>query len=64
MIKSRAKAREVTSEEYMKGNLLLEEVKAEDVAKAFFHLAISKKTRGILLFSRELYSKYSLLSIS
>ena len=49
MIKSRAKAREVTSEEYMKGNLLLEEVKAEDVAKAFFHLATSKKTTGAVL---------------
>jgi rhamnose utilization protein RhaD (predicted bifunctional aldolase and dehydrogenase)/NAD(P)-dependent dehydrogenase (short-subunit alcohol dehydrogenase family) len=49
MIKNRAKAREVTAEEYMKGNLLLDEVKAEDVAKAFFHLAISKKTTGAVL---------------
>ena len=49
MIKSRAKAREVSTEEYMKGNLLLNEVKAEDVAKAFFHLAISKKTTGAIL---------------
>ena len=49
MIKSRAKAREVTAEEYMKGNLLLDEVKAEDVAKAFFHLATSKKTTGAVL---------------
>jgi rhamnose utilization protein RhaD (predicted bifunctional aldolase and dehydrogenase)/NAD(P)-dependent dehydrogenase (short-subunit alcohol dehydrogenase family) len=49
MIKNRAKAREVTTEEYMKGNLLLKEVKAEDVAKAFFHLAISKKTTGAVL---------------
>ena len=49
MIKSRAKAREVTTDQYMKGNLLLNEVKAEDVAKAFFHLAVSKKTTGAVL---------------
>ena len=33
----------------MRGNLLLNEVKAEDVAKAFLHLAISKKTTGAVL---------------
>ena len=49
MIKSRAKAREVSTDQYMKGNLLLNEVKAEDVAKAFFHLAVSKKTTGAVL---------------
>ena len=49
MIKSRAKARAVTTDNYMRGNLLLNEVKAEDVAKAFFHLAISKKTTGAVL---------------
>jgi len=49
MIKTRAKARSVTADDYMKGNLLLNEVKAEDVAKAFFHLAISKKTTGAVL---------------
>ncbi len=49
MIKSRAKAREVTTDQYMKGNLLLNEVKPEDVAKAFFHLAVSKKTTGAVL---------------
>ncbi len=49
MIKSRAKAREVSADQYMKGNLLLNEVKAEDVAKAFFHLAVSKKTTGAIL---------------
>ena len=49
MIKTRAKARSVTTNEYMKGNLLLDEVKAEDVAKAFLHLAISKKTTGAVL---------------
>ena len=49
MIKSRAKAREVSTDEYMRGNLLLNEVKAEDVAKAFFHLTVSKKTTGAVL---------------
>ena len=49
MIKTRAKARSVTTNDYMKGNLLLNEVKAEDVAKAFFHLAVSKKTTGAVL---------------
>ena len=49
MIRSRAKAREVSTDEYMRGNLLLNEVKAEDVAKAFFHLAVSKKTTGAVL---------------
>jgi NAD(P)-dependent dehydrogenase (short-subunit alcohol dehydrogenase family) len=49
MIKTRAKARSVTTDNYMKGNLLLKEVKAEDVAKAFFHLATSKKTTGAVL---------------
>jgi len=49
MIKSRAKARLVTTDDYMKGNLLLNEVKAEDVAKAFLHLATSKKTTGAVL---------------
>jgi len=49
MIRSRARAREVSTEQYMKGNLLLNEVKADDVAKAFFHLAVSKKTTGAVL---------------
>ena len=49
MIKTRAKAREVSINDYMAGNLLLNEVKAEDVAKAFFHLALSKKTTGAVL---------------
>ena len=49
MIKTRAKARSVSEDNYMRGNLLLDEVKAEDVAKAFFHLATSKKTTGAIL---------------
>jgi rhamnose utilization protein RhaD (predicted bifunctional aldolase and dehydrogenase)/NAD(P)-dependent dehydrogenase (short-subunit alcohol dehydrogenase family) len=49
MIKTRAKARSVSTDTYMRGNLLANEVKAEDVAKAFFHLAVSKKTTGAVL---------------
>ena len=49
MIKTRAKARSLTADNYMRGNLLMKEVKAEDVAKAFLHLAISKKTTGAVL---------------
>ena len=49
MIRTRAKARSISAEDYMKGNLLLNEVKAEDVAKAFLHLATSKKTTGAVL---------------
>jgi len=49
MIKTRAKARSISTDDYMKGNLLLNEVKAEDVAKAFLHLATSKKTTGAVL---------------
>ena len=49
MIKARAKARSISTDDYMRGNLLLNEVKAEDVAKAFFHLAVSKKTTGAVL---------------
>ena len=49
MIKQRAKAREVTTDQYMSGNLLLSEVKADAVAKAFYHLAISKKSTGAVL---------------
>jgi len=49
MIRTRAKARSISTGDYMRGNLLLNEVKAEDVAKAFFHLATSKKTTGAVL---------------
>ena len=46
MIKLRSQARGVSEQEYMKGNLLRKEVKAQDVAQAFFNLANSKKTTG------------------
>ena len=49
MIRIRAKARSISTGDYMRENLLLNEVKAEDVAKAFFHLATSKKTTGAVL---------------
>ena len=49
MIGNRAKARQVSIDEYMKGNLLLNEVTAHDVALAFFHLAVSKKSTGAIL---------------
>jgi rhamnose utilization protein RhaD (predicted bifunctional aldolase and dehydrogenase)/NAD(P)-dependent dehydrogenase (short-subunit alcohol dehydrogenase family) len=40
----RAKARGLTEEEYMRGNLLGEEVTPEDVAEAFVHQALQRKT--------------------
>jgi NAD(P)-dependent dehydrogenase (short-subunit alcohol dehydrogenase family) len=49
MIAERAEARGVTREEYMGGNLLAEEVTAEDVAQAFVSLALAKKTTGAVL---------------
>jgi rhamnose utilization protein RhaD (predicted bifunctional aldolase and dehydrogenase)/NAD(P)-dependent dehydrogenase (short-subunit alcohol dehydrogenase family) len=49
VIKNRAKARNVTTDTYMKGNLLAKEVTARDVALAFLHLAISEKTTGAIL---------------
>ena len=49
MIRSRAKARGLTPESYMSGNLLGREVTAGDVARAFVHLALSPKTTGAVL---------------
>jgi len=49
MIKSRAAARKVSEDNYMRGNLLREEVTAEDVARAFLHLALSPKTTAAVL---------------
>ena len=49
MIKIRSQARGVSEQEYMKGNLLRKEVKAQDVAQAFFNLANSKKTTGSII---------------
>jgi rhamnose utilization protein RhaD (predicted bifunctional aldolase and dehydrogenase)/NAD(P)-dependent dehydrogenase (short-subunit alcohol dehydrogenase family) len=44
MIAARAKARGVDERQYMKGNLLGREVRAEDVAQAFLHHALALKT--------------------
>lgn len=49
MIKDRAKARGVSTEAYMGGNLLSQEVTADDVAQAFVSLAMAEKTTGAIL---------------
>jgi rhamnose utilization protein RhaD (predicted bifunctional aldolase and dehydrogenase)/NAD(P)-dependent dehydrogenase (short-subunit alcohol dehydrogenase family) len=46
MIASRASARGVDETAYMRGNLLRQEVSAEDVAQAFLHQALAMKTTG------------------
>ena len=49
MVKSRAKARGVSKDAYMRGNLLRREVTAEDVAGAFVALALAKKSTGAVI---------------
>ena len=49
MVKSRSAARGVSEHDYMAGNLLKREVKAEDVANAFVALALANKTTGAVL---------------
>lgn len=49
MVAARADARGVSREEYMRGNLLGREVRAEDVARAFVFLALARKTTGAVL---------------
>jgi rhamnose utilization protein RhaD (predicted bifunctional aldolase and dehydrogenase)/NAD(P)-dependent dehydrogenase (short-subunit alcohol dehydrogenase family) len=49
MIQVRAKARGVSTEEYMCGNLLGREVTAKDVARAFVSLALAEKTTGAVI---------------
>lgn len=44
MIESRSRARGVSEEEYMSGNLLHREVRDQDVAQAFVHLSLQTKT--------------------
>ena len=46
LITQRAKARGVSEQDYMTGNLLGREVTAEDVAQAFVHQALALKTTG------------------
>jgi rhamnose utilization protein RhaD (predicted bifunctional aldolase and dehydrogenase)/NAD(P)-dependent dehydrogenase (short-subunit alcohol dehydrogenase family) len=49
MVASRSKARGLSEQEYMGGNLLGREVKASDVAQAFVALALASKTTGAVL---------------
>ena len=49
MVKSRSAARGVSEHDYMAGNLLKREVRAEDVANAFVSLALANKTTGAVL---------------
>lgn len=49
LVEERARARGVSEEEYMRGNLLGREVRAEDVARAFVLLALARKTTGAVL---------------
>jgi len=49
MVKSRAKARGVSEDSYMRGNLLGREVTAADVAQAFVDLALAEKTTGAVI---------------
>jgi rhamnose utilization protein RhaD (predicted bifunctional aldolase and dehydrogenase)/NAD(P)-dependent dehydrogenase (short-subunit alcohol dehydrogenase family) len=49
MIGERARARGVDERAYMSGNLLGREVTAADVARAFVHLALSRRSTGAVL---------------
>jgi rhamnose utilization protein RhaD (predicted bifunctional aldolase and dehydrogenase)/NAD(P)-dependent dehydrogenase (short-subunit alcohol dehydrogenase family) len=49
MVAARSKARGVSPEEYMRGNLVHREVLAEDVAAAFVHLAKARTSTGAVL---------------
>ncbi|MEM7299698.1 MAG: bifunctional aldolase/short-chain dehydrogenase [Pseudomonadota bacterium] len=48
-VAERSKARGITPEEYMRGNLVKREVTARDVAEAFLHLAQARKTSGAVV---------------
>ncbi len=49
MIKARSAARRVSEREYLAGNLLEQEVTADDVAKAFLALALADRTTAAVL---------------
>jgi NAD(P)-dependent dehydrogenase (short-subunit alcohol dehydrogenase family) len=49
MIATRSKARGLSEAEYMGGNLLKQEVTADDVAQAFVSLALASKTTAAVL---------------
>ena len=46
LLNTRAKARGVSVDNYMKGNLLQQEVEAHHVARAFLSLALNSRTTG------------------
>jgi rhamnose utilization protein RhaD (predicted bifunctional aldolase and dehydrogenase)/NAD(P)-dependent dehydrogenase (short-subunit alcohol dehydrogenase family) len=49
MIRTRSAARGLSERDYMAGNLLGQEVTADDVARAFVSLALAEKTTGAVL---------------
>lgn len=49
MVAERSRARGVTPDAYMRGNLLHREVGARDVARAFVHLAMARVTTGAVV---------------
>ena len=46
LIEQRAAARGLTADEYFSSNLLKKEVTVQDVAQAFYFLALAEKTTG------------------
>lgn len=49
MIKTRSELRGISEQDYLAGNLLGQEVTAEDVAQTFIDLALAKKTTGAVM---------------
>jgi NAD(P)-dependent dehydrogenase (short-subunit alcohol dehydrogenase family) len=49
LLARRAKARGLSVQHYLSGNILGQEVFAEDVAQAFVSLALARKTTGAVL---------------
>ena len=49
MVEKRSKSRNISAQEYMKGNLLNKEVLASDVAEAILFLSEAESTTGALL---------------
>jgi NAD(P)-dependent dehydrogenase (short-subunit alcohol dehydrogenase family) len=49
VLETRAKARGLSVDTYLSGNLLGRAVRPEDVARAFLHLALSERTTGTVL---------------
>ena len=49
MVAERARARGISEDEYMRGNLVHREVQASDVAAAFVHLAKARTSTGAVL---------------